>query len=122
MEESTLFILAGLGMLAWLLAGGWPYARDHVADDGPLGLGAGITAVCPGCVEGGAGGIDADVAARLAAGRPVTAGAVSAGRSLRPLAVGRNESLRLECPACGAVYEVLGTPNAVVPAPRLSVD
>lgn len=125
MDESVLLILAGLGVLAWLLAGGWPYVRDHyVADDGPVGLGAGITAVCPGCVQGGAAGLDADVAARLAAGRPVhaDAGVTSAHRSLRPLAVGRDESLRLECPACGAVYAVLGAPSIVVPAPRVAAD
>lgn len=127
MGESTLLILAGLGVLAWLLAGGWPYVRDrYVADDGPVGLGAGITAVCPGCVQGGAAGIDADVAARLAAGRPVpataTSGATTAGWSLQPLAVGRDESLRVECPACGAVYAVLGVPAVVVPAPRTAGD
>lgn len=127
MGESTLLILAGLGALAWLLAGGWPYARDrYVADDGPIGLGAGITAVCPGCVQSGVAGLDPDVARRLAAGLRVPAtlgsGVATTGQSLRPLAVGRDESLRVECPACGAVYAVLGVPAVVVPAPRTSGD
>lgn len=120
----TLLLLGGLGVLAWLLAGGWPYVRDgYVADDGPVGLGAGITAVCPGCLAGD--GLEA-VAARLAAHRPVPAAAdASVGRtapSLRPLDVGRDQSLRLECPRCGSLYAVLGVPSAVVPAPRGSAD
>ena len=127
MDEGTLLLLAGLGVLAWLLAGGWPYVRDrYVADDGPVGLGAGITAVCPGCVAGGVAELDPTVAARLAATRPVPAAADAVvGRtapSLRPLGVGRDHSLRVECPACGSVYAVLGSPSAVVPAPRVAAD
>lgn len=123
MDESTLLLLGGLGVLAWLLAGGWPYVRDrYVADDGPVGLGAGITAVCPGCVAGGAAAVDPTVAARLAASRPVRAAADAvvghASPGLRPLGVGRDQSLRVECPACGSVYAVLGVPSVVVPAPR----
>jgi hypothetical protein len=127
MDESTLLLLAGLGVLAWLLAGGLPYVRDrYLADDGPLGIGAGVTAVCPGCVRSGATSLDADVAVRAAVGRPVpvpaeTGGARAVG-GLRPLAVGRDETLRLECPACGSVYVVLGVPSVVVPAPRVAAD
>ncbi len=125
MDESVLLLLGGLGVLAWLLAGGWPYVRDrYVADDGPVGLGAGITAVCPGCVAGLAG-LDA-VARRHAAVEPVPAGAdaaaVRASAGLRPLAVGRDQSLRVECPACGSVFAVLGSPAAVIPAPRGAAD
>lgn len=125
MDEATLVILAGLGVLAWLLAGGWPHVWGrYVADDGPLGIGAGITAVCPGCARTGAPAMDARVATRAAAGRR-TAVATGTGtsrapaiRPLRPYAVGRDESLRVECSACGAVYTVLGVPSAVLPAPR----
>lgn len=127
MDESTLLLLGGLGVLAWLLAGGWPYVRDrYVADDGPVGLGAGITAICPGCVAGGGADLDPAVATRLAASRPVRAVADAtvghASPSLRPVEVGRDQSLRVECPACGSVYAVLGVPSAVVPAPRSAVD
>lgn len=127
MDESTLLLLGGLGVLAWLLAGGWPYVRDrHVADDGPVGLGAGITAVCPGCVAGGAADLDPAVATRLAASRPVPAasdaGLGHASTSLRPVGVGRDQSLRVGCPACGSVYAVLGVPSVVVPAPRGAAD
>lgn len=127
MDEGTLLLLGGLGVLAWLLAGGWPYVRDrYVVDDGPVGLGAGITAVCPGCAAGGAADLDPAVAARLAATRRVPAAADAvvghASPSLRPLGVGRDQSLRLECPTCGSVYAVLGVPSAVLPAPRGSLD
>lgn len=119
----TLLLLGGLGVLAWLLAGGWPYVHDkYVADDGPVGLGAGITAICPGCLAGE--GVGA-VAMRLRAHRTVPAGADAVGRtspSLRPLDVGRDQSLRLECPRCGSVYQVLGVPSVVVPAPRGAAD
>ncbi len=130
MDESTLLLLAGLGVLAWLLAGGWPYVRDRdVADEGPLGLGAGISAVCPGCVED-CTGLDAEVVARLARPAPEWApvpapdgaATVPGVRSLRPLAVGRDQTLRLECPGCGSVYTVLGVPSVVVPAPRTPAD
>lgn len=111
MDESTFLLLACLGVLAWLLAGGWPYVRDRaVADDGPLGLGAGVTAWCPGC----GGPVPAPV--------PDEAGATRARSSLRPLPVGRDETLRLECPACGCVYTVLGVPSVVAPAPWVVAD
>lgn len=121
---NTLLLLGGLGVLAWLLAGGWPYVRDrYVADDGPVGLGAGITAVCPGCLAGE--GVGA-VAMRLAAHQPVPAAADAAAArtspGLQPLDVGRDQSLRLECPRCGSVYAVLGVPSVVVPAPRAATD
>ncbi len=129
MPESTMLVLAGLGVLAWLLAGGWPYARDtYVADDGPVGLGAGVTAVCPACVAS-----VADVTTTVGHGagrREVRTGpdggptVSSAVPGLRPLAVGRDQSLRLECPACGSAYTVVGTSREarVVPAPRGPVD
>ncbi len=122
MDESTLLLLAGLGVLAWLLAGGWPYVRDsYVADDGPVGLGAGITAVCPGCLLRADAGSMPPLARRTAR---ASAGAAldPATPGLRPLAVGRDHSLRVECPTCGGVYAVLGAPSAVVPAPRAAAD
>lgn len=118
---STLLVLAGLGVLAWLLAGGWPYVQDRYADDdGPVGLGAGITAVCPGCAHTPAGpGDPADQAPRTLA---AMVGTGAHGHSLRPLAVGRDATLYVECPSCGAAYTVLGTPSAVLPAPREAAD
>lgn len=120
--SGTLLILVGLGVLAWLLAGGWTYARDeYVADDGPLGLGAGITAVCPACAGRDDAARDQEVAARSACGRVVSASAVLGslpdGTSLRPYGVGRGGSLQVSCPACGTVYSVVGS-GTVIPAPR----
>lgn len=134
MPESTLLILGALGVLAWLLAGGWPYVRDqYVADDGPVGLGAGVTAVCPACAATvGAAARAGAASVRLGAGLSAV-GRVAAARSgipqgvapgLRPLAVGRDQSLRLECPACGTTYAVVGAARdaQVVPAPHPPLD
>ena len=125
MPVMTLFVLCALGVLAWLLAGGWPYARDlYLADEGPVGLGAGITALCPACT---ADSRDSDglVEAQLASPR----GRIAAARAqspvgtsgLRPLAVGRDQSLRLECPSCGTTFAVLGA-GRLVPTPRQPAD
>lgn len=123
MGEGTLLILVGLGVLAWLLAGGWPYVRDgYVADDGPLGLGAGITAMCPACAKHAGTAHDQGAAARLAGGRPVRASAVLGSRpdelGLRPHGVGRGGTLHVDCPRCGTVYAVVGSTGTVIPTPR----
>lgn len=124
----TLMILGALGVLAWLLAGGWPCARDaYVADDGPVGLGAGVTALCPACAVEDAPGADRQGAPPVAIGRTATAGSVTevevrwSDVGLRPAAVGRDQSLRLECPRCGMTYSVLAAARGV-PSPRPAAD
>lgn len=122
MPVSTLIILAALGVLAWLLAGGWPYARDaYVADDGPVGLGAGVTAVCPACMRAGAHALPAGtvVAGAALPGRlaPVTPGGQGAAVGLKHATSGRDHMLRLECPSCGATYSVVAATRGV-PRPR----
>jgi hypothetical protein len=49
--DSTLIILIGLGGLAAALAGLLPVRQRTLPtpDDGPLGVGAGVTALCPAC-------------------------------------------------------------------------
>jgi len=127
MTVMSLLVLCALGVLAWLLAGGWPYVRDtYVADDGPLGLGAGITARCPACQAGAGSGPVAEerpLAALIPAQRRRTVDAVDLVPGLLPSSVGRDASLRVECPRCGATYAVLGGNRPrIVPTQRTPVD
>lgn len=94
----TLLILTVLGVVAWLLAGGWPLVRDRpaAADDGATGLGLGVTAACPACVS----------------------------VHLEPVPVGaprRQRSPQLRCGVCDLTYTVRTT-VAFVPSPRGTVD
>jgi hypothetical protein len=49
--DATMIILTGLGGLSAALAGALPVGRRTLPrpDDGPLGVGAGVTALCPAC-------------------------------------------------------------------------
>ncbi len=84
MPVMTMLVLLGLGALAAALAGVTPrQRRAGTPDDGPLGLGAGRTAVCPACQE---------TALEL----------VDVGTSARTLP-------RVRCGACRTAYTVRGT-------------
>lgn len=95
--DATLIILTGLGGLAAVLAGGLPTRRRTLPtpDDGPLGVGAGVTALCPAC------------AMQLR----------SVPSSREPDGTPR---LRVRCADCRTTYAVRSA--VVVPAPRRPVD
>ena len=94
--DATLIILTGLGGLATALAGAHLPGRRTLPtpDDGPRGVGAGVTAMCPAC------------AVQL---QPVPSAREPDGTT----------RLRVRCSDCRTTYAVRA---AVVPAPRRPAD
>lgn len=94
--DATLMVLLGLGGLAAALAGVHLPGRRTLPtpDDGPLGLGAGVTALCPAC----------------------TMQLQSVPSSREPDGTARS---RVRCSDCRTTYAVR---TAVVPAPHRPAD